>query len=78
MNELLQALVRTGLEGLTRHVEMAIGYLAANYRLVLLYGLVPAIFVLERVFPTRPISLLPKGWASDLFHTFEPPGSGRR
>jgi sterol desaturase/sphingolipid hydroxylase (fatty acid hydroxylase superfamily) len=36
------------------------------------YGLIPLMLVLERIFPTRPISLLPKGCLSDVFHTYEP------
>ena len=36
------------------------------------YGLIPLILVLERIFPTRKISLIPNGWLSDLFHTYEP------
>ena len=32
----------------------------------------PIVFCIEKIWPTRKVSWLAKGWLSDLFHTYEP------
>jgi sterol desaturase/sphingolipid hydroxylase (fatty acid hydroxylase superfamily) len=61
---------------LEEHVMIVWQYWLDNHEGILaklrVYGLIPLILLLERVFPTRPLKLLPRGWLSDLFHTYEP------
>lgn len=37
-----------------------------------IYGFVPLILVLERLFPIRPMKLVPRDWVCDLIHLYEP------
>lgn len=61
---------------MNRHIQEVWQYWI-QYHLVILtkirvFSFVPIFYIVERIFPARPITLLPKGWLSDLFHTYEP------
>lgn len=58
------------------HVLSIWTFITHNYLAIIknlqAFGLIPLIYILERLFPTRSVRWLPKGWCSDLFHTYEP------
>lgn len=75
----MDEVLRVALENLSFIPENLLiiwNYITQNYLAIIkklqIFGLIPLIYVAERILPTRSVRWLPKGWFSDLFHTYEP------